>query len=484
MPDVNLNQLIAQAAASPRNPEVTAAIEYVTRILSTEEELSDDSRRELIRQAARLPAFEFESLRERLIARTKLRSAGFDRLVLAERPAELVEDAIEVPEDEPWRESVDGTNVLDEVSRTLRRFIYFHHDTDADALALWLAGTHCYTLFSIFPRAGFISPAEECGKSTAIELSAHLARRGMTAESLTPSVAFRIIDSYHPTLFIDEMDTFIEQVPDLNGILNSGHKHDGFVWRMAKVDDEFVPERFATYGPVAYGRIGKPVPTLFSRSLFFRMNRKPVSVNLDTLDVVQRPQLLEEFKQLRRRLAKWTDDAKDAIKLHVPDVSGLSNRKANNWLPLYKIAAAAGPDWELKARGCAMVPEPKRRDSDPVRLLRDIRDVFHSRGVEKMPTFMLVNDLNRQEESPWRRYHNGRDPIRAANLADLLETFEINPRLISLNGDEQLALFKSIRDKNRKIRGYELTQFKPEFERYLTGAANEVDVSPADTEAF
>ena len=71
--------------------------------------------------------------------------------------------------------------------------------------------------------------------------------RGLMASSITASSIFRIIDAHHPTLIIDEADSFMVGNEEMRGVINSSHRRrNAFVIRTEKVGDDFVPKRFTT----------------------------------------------------------------------------------------------------------------------------------------------------------------------------------------------------------------------------------------------
>jgi putative DNA primase/helicase len=465
-------QLIAEAAAGARASEAAAADAEAVNVIDAW--LGDESKHsleEIANTMARLTKEHYAERRRNAARRLNVSVRDLDDAVATRRPAtnegsqEVVLDA---PEVEPWDDAVNGSELLNEIDVMFRRFVIFQHEGEPGMAALWVAGTYCPDAFNIFPRLGATAPAEECGKTTLLEVIQNLAHRSVATSNLSTAVAFRIIELYRPTLLIDEMDTFISQLPELVGILNSGHKKGAYVYRCEKINDKQEICRFATYGPVAYGMIGRPTGTLFSRTVFVRLDRKGPDETTEDLDLDENAMLLDEFVRLRRKLLRWTRDNLQAIKDAKPSLTGLANRARDNWRPLLKIASVAGSEWLEKAHAAAGAPTPRRKESDQVRLLRDIRNIFHTRNVGKLPTSVLVADLAMQEESPWRHYQNGRDPIDARGLAELLEAFDIRSKTISLTKDEQLKLFKSD-GKQRLAKGYELAQFATRFAKYLPG---------------
>jgi hypothetical protein len=72
--------------------------------------------------------------------------------------------------------------------------------------------------------------------------------------------AHALVEIQHPTLLIDEADTFLSENEELRGILNSGHRRGGSVIRT--VGEDFEPRAFSTYSACAIALIGKLPATL------------------------------------------------------------------------------------------------------------------------------------------------------------------------------------------------------------------------------
>src|SRR5262249_58140563 len=71
----------------------------------------------------------------------------------------------------------------------------------------------------------------------------------------------------------------------------------------------------------------------------------------------------------------------------------LRNRAADNWRPLIAIADACGPEWGARARDAAVALSRRHDDEDrPVVLLRDIRQAFDARGIDRIMSRALADD--------------------------------------------------------------------------------------------
>ena len=145
----------------------------------------------------------------------------------------------------------------------------------------------------------------------------------------------------------------------------------------------------------------------------------------------------------------------------IPD--SLGDRAADICEPLLAIADLAGGEWPGMARAalvelCAAGDVADENNS--IKLLAAIREIFETRGVDRISTKDLLDALiERENDEPWGPWweaeiakHNTRGP--AARLARLLKPFDIIPG--------------TIREEDGSTpKGYKLALFEDAFSRYL-----------------
>ena len=137
--------------------------------------------------------------------------------------------------------------------------------------------------------------------------------------------------------------------------------------------------------------------------------------------------------------------------------STITNRDADNWRPLLAVADAAGGEWPARARAIAETMTNKAEDDDQslkTMLLEDIRSVFSTKGVDKLPSGELVEALLAMKDRPWPELGRAAKPITQAKLAALLKDFTIRPGNMWMSGTP--------------LKGYGLAQFEDAFDRYLS----------------
>ncbi|HUZ32649.1 MAG TPA: DUF3631 domain-containing protein [Xanthobacteraceae bacterium] len=416
-----------------------------------------------IQRLASLSEIQYERERKAAAERLEMRATVLDGAVKAARPKDSKGQGrtFELSDIEPWPDSVNGADLLDEISNAILRHVVMTPDS-AGTLALWAAHTHCFECFVITPRAALTSPEKGCGKTTTLDVLERLVARPLPTSNATVAAIFRVIESTKPTVLIDEADTFLKENNELRGILNTGHRRGGQVLRT--VGDDHEPRVFSTWAPVAIAMIGHLPDTLSDRSVIVRLRRRKLSETIQSF----REDRCEQLAVLARKAARWTRDYKHVLTAADPDMGDLINRMADNWQPLFAIADAAGGKWPARVREIASAAVAIMNDESTAAVLfGDIKWIYDgcpekeengkvaltASSADRMPSAQLVEHLIKIEGRPWVEWKDGK-PITPNRLARLLGKFEI------LSG--------SIRMPDGKTpKGYYRSAFEDAFARYI-----------------
>ncbi|MCH2186458.1 DUF3631 domain-containing protein [Myxococcota bacterium] len=181
-------------------------------------------------------------------------------------------------------------------------------------IALWVLLAHTYEAFSLAPYLAVLSPVKGCGKSTVLDVIELMVPRPLKAEGFTAAVIYRVIEKYHLTLLVDELDSFLTGNEILRSVLNSGYSATGKVARC--VGDEHEPQTFRTFGPKVLALIGELPPTVEDRSIVIRMERKLADEQAESLSPSREPTFLE----LKRRCIRWAEDHREILRDRDPDM--------------------------------------------------------------------------------------------------------------------------------------------------------------------
>ena len=248
--------------------------------------------------------------------------------------------------------------------------------------------------------------------------------RSVLASNISAASVFRYIEQEHPTLLIDEADSFVKENEELRGILNSGHTRPAArVIRCEGEGKNIRTRAFSTWAPKVIATIRALADTLMDRSIILTMRRKGKGEKVERL----RLRDSAEFSPLRQRALRWATDNSNALEDTDPDVpTELDNRPADNWRPLLAIADLAGGDWPKRAREAARVLSGAPDDDDKgVMLLRDIQKVFDNTKMEWLGAEALVEKLVALEETPWAEWRRGEKAITSRGVSMMLKAFGI-----------------------------------------------------------
>jgi len=326
----------------------------------------------------------------------------------------------------------------------------------AVAITLWIMRAHCDDAFDISPRLAILSPVKRCGKTTQLELIAKLLPRPLPTSNVTPSVIFRVIEKHHPSLLIDEADSFMRENEELRGIVNSGHRRDS-ASVLRNVEEDHEPRRFSTWAPMVIAAIGTLPDTIEDRSIVVSMRRKQPGEAVQGIRWNSRhgETVKANLQTVARAIARWSFDHSRRLKDIDPAIPmGLHDRAADNWSPLLTIANAIGEPWIGQANAAAVALSTNETKTEPrgIELLRDLADMFKADARERFSSQGLCDALALLEERPWADFRRGK-PISSAQLAKLLREFGIQSQ--------------SIRTDAGVHRGYYREAFDDAFARYL-----------------
>jgi hypothetical protein len=416
---------------------------------------ADAGEQKLIDELARLTGLEYEKQRERVARELGVRKSSLDHEVKGRR-AELAAVAEPPPlyphwVVEPWPEAVDGDALIRDIMRRVRRHMVLAQDQTL-TVALWILMAWAHSDAAIHSPILMVTSAEaNSGKTTLLNLIGFLVPRSLCTVGIKEAALFRTIERWKPTFIVDEADTLLVHNEPLRAVINSGWTRGSGVLRC--VGGDKTPYAFSTFCPKAIGMKGRKLPdTTMSRCIIIEPKRKRPSDPVDHFN--HRDDA--ELATLRRRAQRWTMDNVTTLKTAVPELPpGFDNRLGDNWRLMLAIADLAGGEWPGQARqaAAAVAKVAEAGMSVGVRLLADIREIFASKAIGRIPSAELVERLTEIEGHPWAEWKGGK-PITQNGLALLLAPFAITSSNIRIGA-------------NRVSKGYQAAQFQDAFERYL-----------------
>ena len=403
-----------------------------------------------IKALAKLSQFDYDRVRHDKAEELGVQLKTLDAKVKDARKSNVVKS--EPVEIEPYHEAVNPAELFDEI-----KALYLMHiimDTNqAIAATLWTVMTWLTDEVDVLPLLLINAPERSCGKTQVLDMVSRLSCRPMVGANITTAVLFRCIDTMHPTLFIDEIDTFLKKNIEIQGLINAGHtRTSAYVWRL--VGDNHEPKQFSVWAPKAFAGINLPKhlsEATLSRGIVINMRRKLANEAVIRIRRTDKA----NFEVLKSKLARFAQDYSDLIRntqIDLPDE--LSDRDQDNWEPLLTIAQCAGNEWLKVAIEAALnLTKSENVLSINTELLSDIREIFAAHHEGKMRSADVIETLVKDTEAPWATWNHGK-PFSARQLTKLLEPYGIKTKNLKFG-------------PYHTLKGFELAQFEDAFERYL-----------------
>ncbi|SEF13772.1 Protein of unknown function [Jiangella alba] len=352
------------------------------------------------------------------------------------------------------------SEVLDEVYAFTGRFIAYPSDDAHVAHVLWIAHTWLMDVWDSTPRIAFLSTEPGSGKSRCLEVTEPLVPKAVHAFSATPAYLVRKIATDQVTVLFDEVDTIFgpktkDNHEDVRAVLNAGHRRGAVVGRCTKgAKGQMVTEELPAYAAVALAGLGNLPDTILTRSVVIRMRRRSTS---EQVEPWRERRHKAEAALIAKRLEEWSNFIRP--KLTEPEMpEGIEDRNADVWEPLLAVSDQAkhgfGKEWPLTSRVSAVSLVSlggAEAQSLGVKLLDDIRNIFNSVSVDRVPSEWMITALNQLEESPWATMKGG--SLDARRLAYHLRKYDIGP--------------KQVRFTDGSLKGYMRVDFEDAWSRYL-----------------
>jgi hypothetical protein len=361
--------------------------------------------------------------------------------------------------EDSWPDPVTTVELLETlVVRINRHIIAKPHEVLIIALWIMLCWVH-EAAAHYSPYLVFTSPVPGCGKTESLNLVGRLTPRSHNFGAATAAI-FRVIDREKPTLLGDNVDTLFQRKPDLTELFLLAYTRGMRIPRQEKIQGEWVTVWYDPFCPKAVTLVGTNLPeALISRSIVIELWKIKAGETVEKVDPLN-PELMDEFKTLRRMLRRWADDHAAALKAARPaKPPAFIARPADNWILQWAIADTAGAEWGQQARDAAErlseagIVEPSWLE----RLVSEFWILFveppdKAAPLERVPSADLVKRLTDDPVSVWCDYGRGH-PVTQREVAALLRKLHVHPRPIG----------------KRRVKGYyahDLFQ-KQVFERIL-----------------
>jgi hypothetical protein len=357
---------------------------------------------------------------------------------------------------EPWPDPVNGDQLIEEIFTIIERVVHLAPEQTLSA-AYWVLHTYFIRqkgerqAFRYSPVLLLTSPVYGCGKTVLQDLLAEMSHKSKKAANISMSSVFRLLHAQQPTLFLDEVDTYLQNREELIGCLNAGYdERVGTVLRQSpKGNDWSETAEFSVWGAKCLAGIGSLVATLESRSIKISLERKPQGHILERVHdiLAQDPDL---FFTIRRKCARFAIDNEHGLTRQVPPYSDrLSDRANDCWSGLFKLGAlvGAGSNELLEAaEKLSSFSHPAKSAFEE--FLQDKKPFVESYPDSRIPSSRIVQYLVGLEDGPYKSKR-----FTAYDLASLMKPHGIHSI--------------QMRPDGRNVRGYEKAELVALISRYL-----------------
>ncbi len=410
---------------------------------------SDD---DVVAWLATLKPLDYDRVRKVQAKALNVQVKTLDNMVNAEREANIQDDS-PFADIEPWHEAIDPSQLLDDITSTIQRFIVLDKH-QAQTVALWVSACWFVDVISFAPFVLINAPERACGKTQLLTLMSKFAPRSLQASGISPAALYRTIEKYQPTLFIDEIETVLKDNEPLRGIFNAGYSRDSSII-VRCVGDDLEPTPFNIWGMKAIAGINaiKLSDTITSRSIVIELRRKTANEKVERIRHAE----AGLFDSLASKLARFSDDYTEQVRQSRPNLpDALGDREQDNWEPLLQVASVAGGHWLDTALKVAL--QLSEATVTPIssanELLADIQEVFETKGVNRITTTELITTLCDDPEKSWATYNRGK---------------QLSPWQLSRKLKDYGIASKDLRFAYDGVKkGYEAEQFNDAFKRYLS----------------
>lgn len=328
----------------------------------------------------------------------------------------------------------DTTRVLRAVQTLVDKHLWFPTPEDRDATVLWTAGQWVTNEFQAFGRIFFSSSEPGSGKSEAMRVAARLSREEWVLTAPTPSVIYRIMDSYNEpvTIGLDEVDKLwgkggsASSKVELVSVLNAGYEKSGYVGRSR---GQTSVAKFRCYGPIAMAGLGTLPPDLLTRSITIPMQKAPKDVKV-TPYMEDKHAVL--FEGVRQQLEDWSRKVRNELSREPELPEGAVNRLRQIWTPLVSVADLANEDdWSVRARK-ALVTLSARKGTES----------------SKSPTGAFLRVITNEFQTQDRLFTKDiaalmGDGFTTKQVGQICRDLDVVPRVMKIKGKSGTGVMKS-----------------------------------------
>jgi len=208
-----------------------------------------------------------------------------------------------------WKpvEGIENYESEERLWSEIKQYLWEHIDIPwgYDVLAAWVLSSWIPERWHAVPYLLFYGPAGS-GKTWALEVLASIGFRPFMTASTSLSVIFRACDHWHPTVFLDETESFMrKELRDVIHLLNAGYRKGFPATRVEDTGKGFKVKIFDCFGFKALSSTRGFIQTLKSRCITFSMSKatRKIKTEIDEerAQKIRRKLLAYRFKKISQK---------------------------------------------------------------------------------------------------------------------------------------------------------------------------------------
>lgn len=279
----------------------------------------------------------------------------------------------------PWKPVGDVSPYkFSELWSEIKQYLYEHIDISEgyDLLTAWVLASWIHENWHAVPYLFFYGPAGS-GKTWALEILASIVFRPLMSASATLSTIFRVINDYHPTMFLDECETYMrKERSEILHLLNAGYRKGFPAMRSEDTKDGYVVKFYDCFGFKGLAGTKEFIKTLKSRCIIFNMSKavRKIKTTIDTKKAkgLQRMLLSYRFEMLSKK-----------EKMEPPNV--LTGRLRELFDPLIMVAPETAKNSIIQqAKKIEQSTEEEERTSDEAFVFKAVYEINQAQPKRKI----------------------------------------------------------------------------------------------------
>jgi len=241
--------------------------------------------------------------------------------------------------------TVNPTEVYEMIKTAWKTYLEFEEEVVYDFLTLWTVGTYFFHLFNSYPYV-YIGGLKRSGKTKVLTVASLMAFNAIFSNNLSTSSIFRLIQSGHCTLLMDETEKLSnkERASELRNLLLSGYKKGAKVYRTEKTSkDRLVPEAFEVYSPKMIANIRGLEDVLEDRCITIIMKRGKNKEILNSEPLVNDPMWQNIRDALYTLYLTYFSELRELSEHCVYSGNDIAERELELWKPIFTLAKFFDP---------------------------------------------------------------------------------------------------------------------------------------------